>query len=456
MTEFDVFLIGGIGLTFVGFVLSIIGKNKPKEQVIASIIIALIVTVLYTVGAVFGAYHYNWESSILHISAQPNTSSSENVVPTTESLIETTDPRVSTPQTTYGVETEAFLGEAFESHTPDDGITASVNFRAWDPGKDKDLRNNTYAEEPGTCYYSLYSNTFNAIGGGGSEGDRINSEIHIPLINTADMDFTDLYLVGAIVAEQGTQGSSAYADVAILIDGVEKWRNEDHITSTTVQPIEFTVSLADVKSEIVIKTSCIPLDNGLALGFVGIGVSQGNDLEIQEPSRNVTDVEDEALFARAFESHLPHNNGVDFVDFRSWDTFSDADLRTEQYIDTGGLFIKFSNTFSSLGSSIENQIESEIHLVINPRKELSGGVWTGLIVAEQSTQGSSAYANVAIYVDGIEKWRTSEALTGNTVAPVEFSVDLSDAQYEVIIKTYCTPNDNGLALGFVNMDFRYS
>lgn len=455
MTEFDAFLIGGLGLTFIGFVLSFIGKKKPVEQVIASIIIAFIVTALYMFVAILLAYSYNWESSILHISAQPNTPSSESNVPTTPPPIETTELQISIPQTTCGIENETFLGEAFESHTPDDVNTASVNFRAWDSAKDKDLRDNTYAGEPGTCYYAMYSNLFNAIGGGGSEGDRITSEVHIPLISTADMDFSDLYFVGAIVAEQGTQGSSAYADVAILVDGVEKWRNESPVTSTTVQPIEFTVSLADAKSEITIKTSCIPLDNGLALGFVGIDVSQGSRLENQESSKNVAGKEKEALFARAFESHSPNNSIADSVEFREWDTFSNADLRNEQYIDTGGLFIKFSNTFSLLGASTADQIDSEIHLVINPRKELSGGVWTGLIVAEQSTIGSSAYANVAIYVDGIEKWRTSEAITGNTVAPVEFSVDLSDAQYEVIVKVYCTPCDNGLALGFVNLDYQY-
>lgn len=458
MTEFDSFLFGGIGLTFIGFLLSIFVEKKSKKQVIASIKIAVIVIALYTLVSVLLAYHYKWESSILHISAQPNTSNTGDYVPTTEPLIETTDPQVSIPQTTYGVEAEALLGEAFESHTPDDGITASVNFRAWDPGTDKDLRNNTYVDAAGISYYSSFSNIFNAVGGGGSEGDRINSEIHIPLARTMDIDFTDLYLVGSVVAEQRTQGSSAYADVAILVDGVEKWRSEDHITSTTVQPIEFTVNLADVKSEIVIQTSCVPLDNGLSLGFVGIDISRSENVDSQQPSTQDQDTnsDEEVIFSRAFESHSPKNNGIDFVEFREWDTFSDEDLRGEQYVNIGGLFLKISNTFGMLGSSVESQVESEIHLVVNPKKKLANSRWTGSIVAEHSTIGSTAYADIAIYVDGVEKWRTSEPITGNTVAPVDFSVDLSDALYEVIIKIYCTPNDDGLALGIVNMDFNYS
>lgn len=78
MTEFDSFLIGGIGLTVIGFILSFVGEKKRTEQVIRSIIIALIVIALYTFVSVMLAYRYNWESSILHISAQPNTSNSEN------------------------------------------------------------------------------------------------------------------------------------------------------------------------------------------------------------------------------------------------------------------------------------------------------------------------------------------------------------------------------------------
>ena len=189
---------------------------------------------------------------------------------------------------------------------------------------------------------------------------------------------------------------------------------------------------------------------------MNIDTSHHTDLNIQQSLPQDTPSEDGFTIVRAFETHTPDNNGVDFVEFRGWDSFSDADLRTEQYINKDGLFIKFSNTFSMLGSSLENQIESEIHLVINPKKELNGLVWTGLIVAEQRTQGSSAHADVVILVDGIEKWRTSESITGNTIAPTEFSIDLSDALYEVVIKTYCTPNDNGLALGFVNMEFSYS
>lgn len=444
MSEFDGILIGGFLLTVVVYFLG----EKPKK-------LAVIVFLLAALFAIFLAYHFNWESSILRISAPPTNSSSNNNVSTDTSHLDTTQ-HISPSSTAPSFETDTFLGEAYESHTPNDGITASVEFRKWDSSTDKDLRNNTYTNETGICLYSFFSNMFNAIGGGGSERDRIVSEIHIPISTSPDIDYTELYLVGSIVAEQSTQSSGAYADVAILIDGIEKWRNEDHITSNTVQPVDFAVNLANVKSEIIILTSCIPLNSGLALGYVDIDISYNSDTSVQQPPIQEVSSDDEILFVRAFETHSPNNNGVDFVEFRKWDSFSDADLRTEQYINKDGLFVKYSNTFSMLGSSVENQIESEIHLVINPQKELAGGIWTGTIVAEQSTQGSSAYADVAIFVDGIEKWRTSEPITGNTVAPIEFSIDLSDALYEVIIKVYCTPNDSGLALGFVNMDFNYS
>ena len=451
MSTFDSILVGGIGVGFLSIFIPLIWKKGTNAKKVTTIVAFL----LFVLVSCVLAYHYNWESDILHISALPESTVSENYIPTMEHPIETTDQQVPAFPTTQSVEMDSLLGEAYELHTPNEGIAASVEFRKWDSSSDKDLRNNTYTDMTGECYYAAFSNMFNAIGGGGSEGDRIVSEIHIPINDSVDMDYSELYLVGSVVAEQRTQSSGAYADVAILIDGIEKWRCENHIKGKTVQPVEFAVSLEAVKSEVVIRTSCVPLDNGLALGFMNIDTSHHTDLNIQQSLPQDTPSEDGFTIVRAFETHSPDNNGVDFVEFRGWDSFSDADLRTEQYINKDGLFIKFSNTFSMLGSSLENQIESEIHLVINPKKELNGLVWTGLIVAEQRTQGSSAHADVVILVDGIEKWRTSESITGNTIAPTEFSIDLSDALYEVVIKTYCTANDNGLALGFVNMEFRY-
>jgi hypothetical protein len=174
--------------------------------------------------------------------------------------------------------------------------------------------------------------------------------------------------------------------------------------------------------------------------------------EIHTPN----DTPNDALFRKVDESHSPINNKKDFVEFREWDSFSDADLHNEQYMNKEGLFIMFSDKFGSTGAPVEGQIEAEIHLEINPEKNLDGLVWSGIVVAEQRTFGSSAYANVSILVDGVEKWRMPEMITGNTRVPVEFSVDLSNAQYEVIIKMDCTLSKKGLALGFVNMDYHYS
>ena len=451
MTEFDSFLLSGILLSAVSFFLSLVGEKKRKMAIVA-LVVFLIITLL----SIFLAYKLGWESSILHIPESSNAYNSDEQIPETEPVDDISTQQSTVPEPTQNNNTEVFLGEAYEFHTPNDGITASVEFRKWDSNTDKDLRDITYTDASGMCLYSWFSNMFNSIGGGGAESDRILSEIHIPINVSANVDVGNLYLVGSIISAQDTEGSSAYADVAILVNGVEKWRNENRITSTTVQPVDFVVSLEDLKSEVIIQTSCVPLDDGLALGYVDLEIVCKENLDVEPPSIQNNPSDNESLFVRAFESHSPNNNGVDFVEFRGWDSFSDADLRTEQYINKDGLFIMFSNTFSALGSSIENQIVSEIHLVINPEKNLDGLVWSGMVVAEQRTLGSSAYANVSILVDGVEKWRTTDAITGNTIAPVEFSVDLSDALYEVIIKTNCTPNQNGLALGFVNMDFNYS
>lgn len=114
-----------------------------------------------------------------------------------------------------------------------------------------------------------------------------------------------------------------------------------------------------------------------------------------------------------------------------------------------------SNTFNMLGGTNANQIVSEIHFPINPKKNVKNLIWSGLIVAENSTQGSTAYADVVIFVDGVEKWRTKESITANNVPPIKYSINMSDAKYEAIIKTTCTTYDIGLALGFVNMSLKY-
>lgn len=472
MSTFDSFFLSeivvGIAILIVSLILQ--GTSPPKGK---RLIVPIAIIVVIIVGSIILAKCYGWQSSILGIPDSENTGSdivsptnmpsyvesdspplTQDVGPESEQPTTTTSPTQEPQGQTLTI--EDIFAEAYETHSPNDSITSMVSFREWNSSTDSDLRGETYLGKHG--FYASFSNMFNALGASASDNDRITFDIHLPLQDNLQINLESLALVGFVVAEKDSAGSDAYADVAVIVDGNEMWRNEGHITSNTVSPIEFSINLGNVKSEIVIRTSCVPVGSGLSLGFVGLNI-------LQNDQNAITDFQDQNLLSRdgyvfvnAFESHSPKNDSMNFVTFVNWDMFTHADLREEHYSSSGSgqLFLKISNIFNELGASGASAIVSDIHLPINPKKDVNGLIWTGLIVAEKSTQGSSAYADVAILVDGVEKWRTSDSITGNTVQPTEFSIDLSEAKYEIIIRTSCVPLDNGLALGIVNMDAQYN
>lgn len=508
MSTFDNFFLGeivvGIGSLIVSHILQ--GTNPLKRKWLIAAIIAVMI-----IGSIFLAKCYGWQSSILGIPSSENTGGvivSSNIIPSHVELdspppltqdvgsegqqsnsgntgsgnvfpanihshVESDSP---TPST-QGVGTESeqsttitsptqepqgqvltiedIFSEAYETHSPNNSIT-TVLFREWNSSTDSDLRGEAYLGDCG--FYTSISNMFNAFGASASDNDRITFDIHFPLRDNLQISLESLTLAGFVVAEQGSAGSDAYADVALLVDDNEIWRSEGHITSNTVNPIEFSVNLGNIKSEMVIRTSCVPVGSGLSLGFVGLGILQNDQNTATDSQGQNLLSRDEDVFVNVFESHFPKNDSTNFITLANWDTFTHADLREEHYSSSvsGQLFLKLSNIFNELGASGASAIVLDIHLPINPKRDVNGLIWTGLIVAEKSTQGSSAYADVAILVDGVEKWRTQEPITGNTVQPSEFSIDLSEAKYEVIIRTSCVPLDNGLALGIVNMEAQYS
>jgi len=343
--------------------------------------------------------------------------------------------------------------DIYETNTAS-GAADSVRFRDWDSSLDLDLQANNHSERAGASYYVEYSNTFNQLGGGGSDTKRISSDIHFPFDINSSIDIDGMSFAGIIVAEQRSQGSSAFAEISILVDGHEKWRTDSPITGNTVRPAEFLIDISELSSEIIIRTSCAPLGSGLSLGFIGIGIVEDVVIVDDElPISQAASVDElEGFFVNSFFNITPDDAAVRPVTYRNWDTFIDADLRGEHYTNSSYnlLFLKMSDTFNILGGSRSSPTVVDAHLIINPRRNADGLEWTGSIVAEQSTKGSPAYADVIILIDGIEKWRTSEPITGTTVAPVRFNVDLSDAEYEVVIRVICTPLGDGLALGFVD------
>ena len=448
MTTFDSFLFGSGALSIIIFFLTNTIRKKKNKNNKLFIITSTIIICLFIITMLFFAYHFNWESDILglHTTSEEFTEASNLYSKETKSDETTDNIHELEPQVQENL-FETIFSDVSETHTPDDSITASVSFRLWDATTDSDLRNDSHLNT--NSYFVSYSNLFNSIGGGGSDSSKIISDIHFSLSDNKNLNKSNLFFSGAIVATMNTQESEAYADVSILVDNVEKWRSNNSIMGNTVQPVKFKISIENIKKDVTIRIACVPKDNGLALGLIDLDVIQ--DYYASTSTTNAEISKDVDLFSRAFESHTPKDDAVYQVSFNNWDTFSNADLRGEQYADNSTIFIKISNTFNILGSNSSSPIVSDIHLTINPKKDTESLSLSGLIVAEKSTQGSTAYADISILVDGVEKWRSDNSINGNTVAPVDFRVDLSGAKYEVVFRISCMPLDNGLALGLVGM-----
>lgn len=157
------------------------------------------------------------------------------------------------------------------------------------------------------------------------------------------------------------------------------------------------------------------------------------------------------LFAQAFETHQP-NDIATSVKFLSGSGQGFKDLKKTTY--ESGLFLFISNMFNGLGSGLANEVTSDIHLPINSDC-INRDEFLGDIIVENGSAGTEGYAYISILVDGEVVWETKEAITGTTVEPVPFKIDVSQAESEVIIRTKCIPKQSGLGIGIVNMEYTY-
>lgn len=155
------------------------------------------------------------------------------------------------------------------------------------------------------------------------------------------------------------------------------------------------------------------------------------------------------LFSNNFIEYEPKNSVSNLVSYDNWNSSIHKDIRGESYADTGVLYVSLANMFAQMGGTSVNPITFEFHLILNPSCT-DRGVFSGDIVAENGTAGSSATANISIIVDDETKV-SGLSISGDTVEPLHFGVELSDTDYEVVIKIVCIPYGNGLSLGIVNL-----
>lgn len=152
------------------------------------------------------------------------------------------------------------------------------------------------------------------------------------------------------------------------------------------------------------------------------------------------DLQQGKMFTNYFETHTPDSIACSLS---VWSSRWDKDIRGQTHEYEEGLKLDVSKTFYVT----QTKLTSDIHLTYNPN--YSGNkTMEGKIVLGNESSGTKAMAEVSILVDGKEVWKAEEKITGVTVNPVEYSVDLEDCKSEVIIRTTCYVESGSIQLGF--------
>ena len=146
------------------------------------------------------------------------------------------------------------------------------------------------------------------------------------------------------------------------------------------------------------------------------------------------------MFTNYFETHTPSN----LTTYLSlWNSNSDKDIRGSYHEYENGFDLSFHNNMLGITA---NTVTSDLHLIYN--KNYTGNThFSGYVILNDESSGTKSSADISILVDGNEIWKSESKLTGVTVTPIEFNVDLKDCKEEVIIRTTCYLQGDSFKLG---------
>lgn len=145
------------------------------------------------------------------------------------------------------------------------------------------------------------------------------------------------------------------------------------------------------------------------------------------------------MFTNYFETHNPE--GISSY-ISMWNSNSDRDIRGSYHEYENGLKLSIYKGLY-LNSNI---LTSDLHLIYN--KNYSGNThFSGYIILSDNSSGTKSSADVSILIDGHEVWKTDNKITGITVTPIQFNIDLKDCKEEVIIRTNCYLQDSSFEFG---------
>lgn len=152
------------------------------------------------------------------------------------------------------------------------------------------------------------------------------------------------------------------------------------------------------------------------------------------------------------ETHDPSDFATN-VGVSEWNTDEDFDIAGQSY--DGGVKITIYNTFSALdgnGSTISNQITSEIHYALN-KNEIEKLAkeeqrFVGKFVVGKETAGSPSTAVISILLDGNEVYNSGE-INCYSLDILPFDIELTGKR-EMVIRTICQHKGNPLVIGMVD------
>lgn len=142
------------------------------------------------------------------------------------------------------------------------------------------------------------------------------------------------------------------------------------------------------------------------------------------------------------EQHTPNNIATQ-VSYCNWDVENDLGITGKRY--GGGLKITITNSFTAIGSTLDNDITSQLVLQLPINNE--DPIFEGIIVLHNSMYGSKSHGNIRILVDGEEQFSTGD-IDGDRISDFPFNVDITGAD-TIIVEADATVSGGSFEYGLV-------
>ncbi|HIV67238.1 MAG TPA: hypothetical protein IAA32_00005, partial [Candidatus Butyricicoccus stercorigallinarum] len=112
----------------------------------------------------------------------------------------------------------------------------------------------------------------------------------------------------------------------------------------------------------------------------------------------------------------------------------------------GGLKITITNSFTAMGSTLDNDITSQLVLQLPIDNE--DPIFEGIIVLHNSMYGSKSHGNIRILVDGEEQFSTGD-ISSDCNSDFPFNVDITGAD-TIIVEAAVTVSGGSFEYGLVS------